>query len=159
MSVGTKDLLNLSVLHHSEMSLSLQLLLFPAKMLWRGCLLFSKTEYNFLHHSTERVQPSAYNRTSLFHQFVQVPTVFVCSATPPADNSIEQCTLNDSVIKHAHNITADIEGPEPSQEEETTLSPPVHCFYVGRPFQFIIQHHPQVFTGLNSLYLPSINAD
>ena len=30
---------------------------------------------------------------------------------------------------------------------------------VGRPLQFIIQHHPQVFTGLNSLYLPSINAD
>jgi len=88
-----------------------------------------------------------------------VPTVFVCSATPPADNSIEQCTLNDSVIKHAHHATADIEGPEPSQEEETTLAPPVHCFYVGRTFQFIIQHHPQVFAGLNSLYLPSVNAD
>ena len=29
--------------------------------------------------------------------------------------------------------------------------PPVHCFYVGRSLQFIIQHHPQVFTGLNTL--------
>ena len=84
--------------------------------------------------------------------------IFVCSATPPADNSIEQCTLNDSVIKHAHHVTADIE-PEPSQEEEMALAPPVHCFYVGRPLQFIIQYHHQVFAGLNSLYLPSINAD
>jgi len=41
---GEKDLLNLSVLQHSEMSLSLQLLLCPARILWRGCLLFSKTE-------------------------------------------------------------------------------------------------------------------
>jgi len=48
MAVGTKDLLNLSVLQRSEMSLSLQLLLCPARMLWRGCLLLSKTEYNFL---------------------------------------------------------------------------------------------------------------
>ena len=48
MAVETKDLLNLSVLQHSEMNLSLQLLLCPARMLWRGCLLFSKTEYNFL---------------------------------------------------------------------------------------------------------------
>ena len=88
-----------------------------------------------------------------------MPIVFVCSATPPADNSIEQCTLNDSVIKHAHYVTADIKGPEPSQEEETALAPPVHCFYVGRPLQFIIQYHPKVFAGLNSLYLPSINAD
>ena len=48
MAVGTKDLLNLSVLQCSEMSLSLQLLLCPARMLWRGCLLFSKTENNFL---------------------------------------------------------------------------------------------------------------
>jgi len=118
MAVGTKDLLNLSVLQDSEMSLSLQLLLCPARMLWRGCLLFS---HPLLHHSTERVKPSAYHRTSLFHQFVQAPTVFVCSATPPADNSIEQCTLNDSVIKHAHHVTADTEGPEPSQEEETAL--------------------------------------
>jgi len=59
------------------------------------------------------------------------------------------------MIKHAHHITADIEGPEPSQEEET--APPVHCFYVGRPLQFIIQQHPQVFAGLNRLYLPSIS--
>ena len=70
--------------------------------------------------------------TGLFHQFVQAPTVFVCSATPPADNSIEQCTFNDGVIKHEYHITTDIEGPEPSQEEETTLAPPVHCFYVVR---------------------------
>ena len=48
MAVRTKDLLNLSVLQRSEMSLSLQLLLWPARMLWRGCLLLSKTEYNFL---------------------------------------------------------------------------------------------------------------
>ena len=48
MAVGTKDLLNLSILQRSEMSPSLQLLLCPARMLWRGCLLFSKTEYHFL---------------------------------------------------------------------------------------------------------------
>ena len=35
MAVGTKDILNLSVLC-------------PVEMLWRGCLLFSKTEFNFL---------------------------------------------------------------------------------------------------------------
>jgi len=38
MVVGTKDLLNLSVLQRSEMSLSLQLLLCPARKLWRGWL-------------------------------------------------------------------------------------------------------------------------
>ena len=43
------------------------------------------------------------------------------------------------------HITTDIEGPEPSQEEETALAPLVHCFYGGRPLQFIIQHYPQVF--------------
>ena len=48
MAVGTKDLLNLSVLQRSEMSLSLQLLLRPARMLWRGFLLFYKTKYDFL---------------------------------------------------------------------------------------------------------------
>ena len=158
MAVGTKDFLNLSVLQHSEMSLSLQLLLCPARMLWRGCLLFSKQ--NII--SSSSVAPPQYWEGPafcqlqkwhffFFYQFVQAPTVFVCSATPPADNSIEQCTLNDSVIKHAHHVTAEIEGPE------TALAPPVHCFYVGRPLQFIIQHHPQVFAGLNSL--PSINAD
>jgi len=30
-----------------EMSLSLQLFLCTARMLWRGCLLFSQTKYNF----------------------------------------------------------------------------------------------------------------
>ena len=109
--------------------------------------------------SRKSTQVFLHEAPGLFHQFVQAPTVFVCSATPPADNSIEQCTLNDSEIKHAYHITTDIEGPEPSQEEETALAPPVHCFYVGRPLQLIIQHHPQVFAGLNSLYLPSINAD
>ena len=63
--------------------------------------------------------PFVHEAPGLFHQFLWAPTVFVCSATSPADNSIEQCTLNDSVIKHAHHVTADIEGPEPSQEEET----------------------------------------
>ena len=47
MAVGTKDLLKLSVLQRIEMSLLLQLLLCPARMLWRVCLLFCKTEYNF----------------------------------------------------------------------------------------------------------------
>jgi len=150
MAVGTKDLLNLSVLQRSEIGLSLQLLLCPARMLWKGCLLFSKTEYNFF---LIRCSTTALRGSSLFYKFVQAPTVFVCSATPPADNGIEQCTLNDSVIKHAYHITIDIEGPEPSQEEEMTLAPPVHGFYVGRPLQFIIQHHPQVFAGLNSLSL------
>ena len=42
IAVGTKDLLNISVLQRSEMSLSLQLPLCPARMLWRGCLLFTK---------------------------------------------------------------------------------------------------------------------
>ena len=115
------------------------------------CQLFTIKEYN--------VQLPAYHRTGLFHQFVQAPTIFVCRSTPPADNSIDQCTINDSVIKHAHHVTADTEGPESSQEEETALAPPVHCFYVSRPLQFIIQHHPQVSAGLNSHYLPSINAD
>jgi len=62
--------------------------------------------------SSERVQLPAYQRTGYFHLFVQAPTVLVCSATPPADNSREQCPLNDSVIKHAQHITADIEGPD-----------------------------------------------
>jgi len=43
--------------------------------------------------------------------------------------------------------------------KKRALAPPVHCFYVGIPLQFIIQHHPLVFAGLNSLYHPSINAD
>jgi len=48
MAVGTKDLLNLSVLQRSEISLSLQLPLCPARRLWRGCLLFTIKEYYFL---------------------------------------------------------------------------------------------------------------
>ena len=64
------------------------------------------------------------------------------------------------MIKHIYDITTDIEGPEPSQEEETALAPPVHCFYVGRPLQFIFQHHPQVFAGLSlSLSPPSVQTD
>ena len=122
MAVRTKDLLNLSVLQHSDMSLSLQLLLCPARMLWRGCLLFFKTEYNFLFircSTTALTGSSVFKITGLFYQFVQAPTVFVCSATPPPYNSKEQCTLNDSVIKHAYHITTDNEGP---------LAPPIHCF-------------------------------
>ena len=142
MAVGTKDLLNFSVLQRCEMSLSLQLLLRPTRMLWRGCLFFSKTEYNFLpiHCSTTALRGSSLLPTT--ELFVQAPTVFVYSGTPKEDNSIEHCTLNDSVIKHAHHVTADIEGPESSQEEETALALPIHCFYVGRPLQFIIQQHP-----------------
>jgi len=133
-------------------------------MLWRGCLLFSKTEYNFplIHCSTTALRESSLLPTTepaFFYQFVQAPTVFVCTATPPADSSIEQCTLNDSVIKHAHHVTADIEGPEPSQEEEMALALPVYCFHIGRPLQFTIQQHPQVFAGLSSPYLSSIKAD
>ena len=136
--MGTKDLLNLSVLQGSEMSLSSHL----------SC-----------HDAVEGVQLAAYHRTGHFHKFVQAPRVFVCSAASPADNSIEQCILNDSVIKHTQHITADIEGPEPFQEDETALSLPVHCIYVGRPLQFIVQYHPRVFVGLESLYLLFLNAD
>jgi len=45
------------------------------------------------------------------------------------------------------------------EREEETLSLPVHRIYVGRPLQFIVQYHPQVFVGLHSLYLLFLNAD
>ena len=103
----------------------------PVRMLWRGCLLFFKTEYNFLfiRCSTTALRGSSFLPTTELAFSTSLSKrlqIFVCSATPPADNSIEQC------------------GSGPS------------C---GRPLQCIVQQHPQVFAGLNSLYLPSINAD
>ena len=72
-------------------------------------------------------------------ELAPVCLVIAHSATPPADNTIEQCTCNESEIKHAQHVTADFEGPEPSQEEEAALPLPVHCLHVGRRLQFF---HP-----------------
>ena len=58
MAVGTKDLLNLSVLQRIEMSLPLLLLLCPSKMLWRGCLSLFRMDCTVLRVRLSTTVPS-----------------------------------------------------------------------------------------------------
>jgi len=113
MAVGTKDLLNLSVL---------QLLLCPARMLLRGWLLLSKTEYNFLliRCSTAALRGSSLLPTTelAFLTSLSRRLQFLSVVQLPQQTTAQNSALIDSVIKHAHHITTDIEGPEPPQEED-----------------------------------------
>ena len=96
MAVGTKDLLNLSVLQRSKMSLSLQLLLCPARMLWRGCLFFSKTEYNFL---LLRCSTTALRGSSLLPTTSLLPTAYCFT-------SLSRCLQFLSVVQLPQERTA-----------------------------------------------------
>ena len=116
-----------SVVHLVGISLVLNVLLWLTTTSWGRWEPLSRMKCNLdsIPLSETTVRESSFTPTGIADQ--SVPSFSVCYPQPasPAHSSIEDSTGHHRLRKHPAHSPADIEGPQPSQKKEKTLSFPV----------------------------------
>ncbi len=103
MTLGTKDILSLSVEHYSNKILPLNMLFRVVSILWSEWRSLSMIDISLLwvHYSTtdDKASSKPDHRAGLPHQFVQSSSVSLLSTASPAHHSKKEDTGNDRLLQ------------------------------------------------------------